>query len=367
MSKQSYLKERLRELPDFVFTYIESYYDGESVNTQIAYSIDIKIYLEFLRLFRFRQIEKIEDFTPQLLDEVTADDLLNFKSYLREYEIHTTDADGRDISRTVTNSNYGINRKLSAIRGLYSYLYKTDKITKNVTDKITFTNIVHKMKKPLTTQETINLLDVIFNGENYYTGRDLTEYMKRKKRDIAVFISYLGTGVRVSELVNLNIEDISFDTSSFIVTRKGGEQQEIFMPPQVEQEMHEYFDERMKIHAEDKNALFISRNGKRMTVSAVEKNLKRYCTTVGITNSDKARPHALRRTFACRMLEDGVDIKMVAELMGHKNIEVTHKFYAKYSNRAQKDTMRSHVVIRDEDDANEKIISGKDKKGEKSD
>ena len=350
MSKRSYLKQRLAQLPDFVFSYIQSYYDGESINTQLAYSIDIKIFLDFLRVFRFTQIEKIEDFTPEILDKVSADDLLNFKAYLREYEIHTVDVDGNEKTRVVTNSNYGINRKLSAIRGLYSYLYKTDKISQNITDKITFTNIKHKMKKPLTTQETVMILDVIFNGEKYYTGRDLTEYKKRKLRDIAIFTTYLGTGVRVSELVNLDVDDISFETSSFIVTRKGGEQQEIFMPPQVEQELLAYLDERMKINAEDKNALFISRNGRRMGIAAVEKNLKRYCMTVGVTGNDKTRPHALRRTFACRMLEDGIDIKMVAELMGHKNIEVTHKFYAQYSNRARKEVMRNFSIIKSNDD-----------------
>lgn len=349
MSKQSYLRQRLSELPDFVFTYIQSYYDGESVNTQIAYSIDIKVFLTFLQLYRFPKVERLEDFTATHLALVTADDLLGFKAYLREYEIYTTDADGRQVARTVRNSNYGINRKLSAVRGLYSYLYKTDKIPQNITDKITFTNINHKMKKPLTTQETVRILDVIFNGEKYYTGRDLTEYLKRKQRDSAIFTTYLGTGVRVSELVNLNIDDISFDTSSFIVTRKGGEQQEIFMPPQVEQELHTYLEERRKIHAVDKNALFLSRGGRRMGIDAVERNLKRYCATAGVTHKDKTRPHALRRTFACRMLEDGIDIKMVAELMGHKNIEVTHKFYAQYSNQARKDVMRSFSILKPEE------------------
>lgn len=188
MSKQSYLRQRLSELPDFVFTYIQSYYDGESVNTQIAYSIDIKVFLTFLQLYRFPKVERLEDFTATHLAQVTADDLLGFKAYLREYEIYTTDADGNQVKpRTVRNSNYGINRKLSAVRGLYSYLYKTDKIPQNITDKITFTNINHKMKKPLTTQETVRILDVIFNGEKYYTGRDLTEYLKRKQRDSADF------------------------------------------------------------------------------------------------------------------------------------------------------------------------------------
>lgn len=349
MSKQSYLRERLAGLPDFVFTFIQSYYDGESVNTQIAYSIDITTYLTFLQRYRYPEVAKLEDFTPKHLDAVTVDDLINFKAYLREYEIYTQTASGETVSRTVQNSSYGINRKLSAIRSLYSYLYKTDKIEKNVTDKITFANINQKIKKPLTTQETVRILDVIFNGEKYYTGRDLAEYQNRKLRDIAIFTTYLGTGVRVSELVNLNVDDLCFDTSSFLVTRKGGEQQEIFMPVQVEQELLAYLEERKKIDAADKNALFLSRLGKRLTVASVERNLKRYCLTAGVTHRDKTRPHALRRTFACRLLEDGVDIKMVAELMGHKNIEVTHKFYAQYTAGARKDIMRNFEIIHSDD------------------
>jgi site-specific recombinase XerD len=352
-SSISYLRERLAELPDFVLSYIQSYYDGESVNTQIGYSIDIRTYLVFLQKYRYTEVERLEDFTPRHLNDVTADDLLNFKAYLKEYEVRTQNAQGKLVARILRNSAFGINRKLSAVRGLYGFLYKTDKIAENVTDKITFNNIAHKMKKPLTTQETVRILDVLFNGENYYTGRDLTEYQNRKQRDIALFTAYLGTGARVSELINLNISDICFETTSFIVTRKGGDQQEIYMPVQVEQELLKYLEERMKIEvaeggAKDRDALFLSRNGSRLTVSGVERNLKRYCATVGITHPDKTRPHALRRTFACRMLEDGVDIKMVAELMGHKNIEVTHKFYAQYSSGARRDVMRGFRILHDE-------------------
>lgn len=347
MSKQRYLKSRLTKLPDFVFTFIQSYYDGESVNTQIAYTIDISIYLSFLQSYKYPDLKKIEDFTYSHLENVSVDDLINFKAYLREYDINTQTAGGDVITRTVTNSAHGINRKLSAIRSLYSYLYKTDKISHNITDKLDFSKTNQKIKKPLTVQETIRILDVIFNGEKYYNGRDLTEYKNRKLRDIALFTAYLGTGVRVSELINLNVSDISFDTSSFIVTRKGGQQQEIFMPAQVENELFGYISERKKIDAADKDALFLSRLGRRLTVGSVERNLKRYCYTAGVIHPDKTRPHALRRTFACRMLEDGVDIKMVAELMGHRNIEVTHKFYAQYSSAAKRDLMRAFKVLPD--------------------
>ena len=128
------------------------------------------------------------------------------------------------------------------------------------------------------------------------------------------------------------------------------------MPPQIENNILAYLCGKNPEELEDeeiKNSLkiqrttgplFLNRNSKRLGVSGIEKMLKQYCLTAGITHPDKTRPHALRRTFACRLLEDGVDIKMVAELMGHKNIEVTHRYYAQYSAQARKEVMRSLEV-----------------------
>jgi site-specific recombinase XerD len=201
------------------------------------------------------------------------------------------------------------------------------------------------MKRPLTSQETVRLLDCLYHGEKYMEGRDLVEYEKHKQRDIALFTAYLGTGCRVSELVNIDLHDIDFETSSFVVTRKGGEEQEIFMPVQVENELCLYMEERLEMeNVKDTQALFISRVGTRMSAQSVEKALKKYCKIVGITDPDKTRPHALRRTFACNMIADGVDIKMVAELMGHKNIEVTHKYYTQYAIAERKRVMRKFDI-----------------------
>lgn len=346
MSKYTKLSNFLSQLPDFVFEYIEMAYNGESVNTQIGYSIDIKVFLEYLRKFKFKDVVALEDFTPAHMEQVTLRDLTAFQAYLREYEADIVTLDGRHMKCTRRNSEYGINRKLSGIRGLFSYMYKNDMLTQNVTDKIDFKKIHQKMKRPLSSQETIALIDCIYNGENYFTGRDLAEYENRRLRDVALFTAYLGTGCRVSELINLDITDVDFDSSSFIVTRKGGDQQEVFMPVQVENELFAYMQNRLETeNAKDAKALFLSRLGKRMTAQSVEKNLKKYCRAVGITDPDKTRPHALRRTFACNLIADGIDIKMVAELMGHKNIEVTHKYYAQYASQKRKEVMRSYDIM----------------------
>ena len=122
------------------------------------------------------------------------------------------------------------------------------------------------------------------------------------------------------------------------------------MPVQVENELFNYMQERLEVNnAKDSDALFLSRVGKRLSAQSVEKNLKKYCHTVGIYDPDKARPHALRRTFACNLIADGVDIKMVAELMGHKNIEVTHKYYTQYAVQKRKEVMRNFDIVGKED------------------
>ena len=349
------LKSYLKELPDFVSEYILEYYSGESINTQIGYSIDIRVFFNYLCSEVLPEKYSPSKVTISDINSLKVTDLIHFKSYLKEYTTESLSVSGRVIKRVCKNSAYGVNRKLSAVRGLFIYLYKTDQIDQNITDKIDFMKLHQQIKKPLTTQETISLIDVIFNGKNYYSGRNLTEYTRRRSRDIAMFTAYLGTGVRVSELANLNVEDIDFNTQSFIVKRKGGDEQEIFMPLQVENALFAYLcgkepEELDDMTPDERNALepkrtagplFLNRSGSRISISGIEKTLKNYCLAAGITHPDKTRPHALRRTFACRLLEDGVDIKMVAELMGHKNIEVTHRYYAQYSAQARREIMQN--------------------------
>lgn len=360
-NKRSYLISYLNELPDYVSSFILEYYNGESINTQIGYCIDIRVFFNYLCEEVFPNTESTKDILISHIEKVTVSDLIHFKSYLKEYTQETLSVTGKPVIKICKNSAFGINRKLSAVRGLFIYLYKTDKISQNITDKIDFMKLHHQIKKPLTTKETISLIDIIYNGQKYYTGRNFAEYQRRRSRDIAIFTAYLGTGVRVSELANLNIEDIYFETSSFIVKRKGGDQQEIFMPIQVENTLLAYLcgKEPEDITPDSKDGLklqrtsgpvFLNRNSKRLGVPGIEKMLKNYCLSAGITHPDKTRPHALRRTFACRLLEDGVDIKMVAELLGHKNIEVTHRYYAQYSAKARQEIMQN-VEVYNLDDA----------------
>jgi len=289
MSKTMQLNNMLANLPDFVFDFVKKYYDGESINTQLAYCIDIRIFLKYLMtLPEFKHIENIEDFTAEDLNKVDLNILLNFRAYLEQYENTYVTATGAKKTVILTNSKKGILRKMSTLRSLFSYLFKADKLDKNITEKLDLPRIHHKIKKPLTVQETLRVIDVIFNGEKYFQGKELANYYKKKQRDISIFTMLLGTGIRVSELVGLNIEDINFENSSFVVLRKGGEYQEIYMPVQVENELYLYMQEREKMkNIVDKKALFLSNRGTRLTVSSIEKMIKKYCHVAGIFNREK--------------------------------------------------------------------------------
>jgi len=342
-TKSMQLSNILSELPDFVFDFIKKYYDGDSINTQIAYATDIRTYLRFLQKQpQFSHIKNLEDFTPEHLEAVDLNLMLDYKVYLERYENTYTTSTGKQKTVIITNSRKGIVRKLCTLRSLYSYLFKSDSIEKDITRKLDLPKIHHRPKKPLTVLETINVIDVLYKGEKYFRGRELALYKKKRQRDIAIFVTILGTGIRVSELVNLDIDDIDFDNSSFVVLRKGGDYQEIPMPVQVENEIYLYLQERLKItDAKDKNALFLSNRKTRITVSSVEKMIKKYCNTAGIYNDEKTTVHALRRTFACRLLEEGYDIKLISELLGHKDVVVTSRFYAQHNKETHRRVMKN--------------------------
>lgn len=345
--KETRLNNYLSNLPDFVFNFITMAYDGESINTQIAYCIDIKCFLTFLmKQPEFKNIKCIDNFEVSDLEKVTLMHLTTFKAYLEEYEVCYKTISGDEKKITLTNDQKGISRKLSSLRSLFSYLFKAELISKNITEKLNLPKIKHKIKKSLSFKDTINLINALYHGEQYIKEpKTLRNYQKRKQRDIAIFVTLLGTGLRVSELTELNVSDIDFDNSSFVIIRKGGDNQEIYMPLQVENEIYLYLEERNSIrNIKDKDALFLSNRGTRITISTIEKLLKGYCGMVGIEHKDKTTVHALRRTFACQLIEDGIDIKLVSELMGHKDISTTAKFYAHHNKKAHRDVMFKRIL-----------------------
>ena len=163
---------------------------------------------------------------------------------------------------------------------------------------------------------------------------------KNKVRDSAILMLFLGTGIRISELVGLNNEDLNFDNNSFIVTRKGGNKSILYFDSDVAGALMRYIDqkdEQQTQSLEDSNALFLSNKKRRITVRAVENLVQKYAKIVSPLK--KISPHKLRSTYGTQLYKATGDIYVVADILGHKDVNTTRKHYAAISD----DTRRAVV------------------------
>ena len=175
--------------------------------------------------------------------------------------------------------------------------------------------------------EVATLLELVENGE------ELTETEKRyhrvtKTRDLALLTLLLGTGIRVSECVGLNLNDVDFKNGGIRIVRKGGYEAVVYFGEEVEDALLDYWDERTHKTAATghEDALFLSMQNKRISVRAVEKLVKKYASKV--TSLKKITPHKLRSTYGTNLYRETGDIYLVADVLGHKDVNTTRKHYA---------------------------------------
>ena len=184
-----------------------------------------------------------------------------------------------------------------------------------------------------------------------FTKRQLSYNAITKKRDTALLTLLLGTGIRVSECVGLNISDIDFNVNGFKVTRKGGNQTVLYFSEEVANTLKEYIDERLQIDnmPEETDALFLSMQKKRITVRAVEKLVKKYSSScIPLKN---ITPHKLRSTFGTNLYRETNDIYIVADVLGHKDVNTTRKHYAAISEDSRRN-VANVVKLRDNNTEN---------------
>lgn len=157
----------------------------------------------------------------------------------------------------------------------------------------------------------------------------------------------LGTGLRVSECVGLNITDIDFGVDGLRVHRKGGKEVIVYFGEEVEQALREYLRERKEIvTAEgDEDALFLSMQRKRINVRSVENLVKKYAKTV--TPLKKITPHKLRSTYGTNLYHETNDIYLVADVLGHSDVNTTKKHYAAQADERRR-SARNAVKLRNE-------------------
>ena len=314
------LREVLTTLPPFCRDYFRAIDTTTTTKTRISYAYDIRIFFQFLldENPAFKDY-KMTDFTVDVLDQIKALDLEEYQEYLKVYQAG---------DKTETNGERGLKRKISALRSFYAYFYKREMIETNPTVLIDVPKIHDKSIIRLDTDEVALLLDYIEHCGDQLTGQKRVYYEKTKERDLAIVTLLLGTGIRVSECVGLDIEDVDFKNNGIKVTRKGGNEMVVYFGPEVEKALKRYIEVRENITPLEghEHALFYSAQRRRIGVQAVENLVKKYASQ--ITTTKKITPHKLRSTYGTTLYQETGDIYLVADVLGHKDVNTTKKHYA---------------------------------------
>lgn len=316
------LREILKTLPPFAKDYFRAIEPTSSIRTRMNYAYDIRVFYHYLiennPIYREYSIDQ---FTPADLEQLEPVDIEEYMEYLKVYK--------RDDNELMTNGEKGLARKMSALRSFYGYYYKHQIITKNPTLLVNMPKQHDKAIIRLDTDEVAMLLDFVESAGNKLTGQALTYYNKTKKRDLAILTLLLGTGIRVSECVGLNLQDVDFKNNGITVTRKGGNQMVVYFGEEVERALIDYIEGDRKAVTPlsgHENALFLSTRRRRMGVQAVENMVKKYA--VQVTPNKKITPHKLRSTYGTSLYRETGDIYLVADVLGHKDVNTTKKHYA---------------------------------------
>ena len=314
------LRQVLSTLPAFCKDYFRAIDSTTTTKTRISYAYDIRIFFQFLldENPAFKNYA-MTDFSVAVLDQIKAVDLEEYMEYLKVYQ---------NGDKTETNGERGLKRKISALRSFYAYYYKREMIHTNPTVLIDVPKIHDKSIIRLDTDEVALLLDYIEHCGDSLTGQKRVYYEKTKERDLAIVTLLLGTGIRVSECVGLDIEDVDFKNNGIKVTRKGGNEMVVYFGEEVEKALKRYLEIREGITplAGHEHALFYSAQRKRMGVQAVDNMVKKYSRQ--ITTTKKITPHKLRSTYGTALYQETGDIYLVADVLGHKDVNTTKKHYA---------------------------------------
>ena len=323
-SRENTLKLRsvLQTLPDFTKDFFRAIEPNTSAKTRISYVYDIRLFFQFLQINNpvFAKKDSIKDIRLEDLEQLQPVDIEEYLEYLKYYK----DADGV----IHTNKERGIHRKLAALRSFYAYYYKREYIHNNPTLIVDMPKLHKREIIRLDPDEVANLLDYVEHGGDEMTGMKKVYFERNKIRNLALFTLLLGTGIRVSECVGLDIEDVAFDNNRIKIVRIGGKQDFVYFGDEVAEALKKYIEVRAGITpvAGHEHALFYSAQRKRINVKTVENLVKKYASQV--TTTKKITPHKLRSTYGTTLYQETGDIYLVADVLGHKDVNTTKKHYA---------------------------------------
>ena len=332
------LREMMKALPPFCTEFFRGIEPRTSTRTRIAYAYDLSVFFDFLKKENpvFAKMERM-DFQLEQLDQITVTDLEEYMEYLK-YRFN-------EQNHEIMNQERGIMRKISSLKSFYNYFFRTEKLTTNPAALVRLPKLHDKEIIRLDVDEVALLLDAVEQGEGL-TKKQKAFHKRTRLRDLALLTLLLGTGIRVSECVGLDINDVDFKNGGIHIHRKGGKEVTVYFGSEVENALQDYLDERFGIIPEEgsEQALFLSMQRKRMNVRSVENLVKKYAHIV--TPLKKITPHKLRSTYGTNLYRETGDIYLVADVLGHSDVNTTKKHYAALEDERRR-SARNVVKLRE--------------------
>lgn len=323
------LRELIGILPPACGEFMRGIEHNLSILTRYNYALDLKLFFEFLLSTELADgVGSIAEIDYSILESVTADHIERFLEYVTVYErTDTIDGDANGAERTITNGECGKTRKLSSIRALYKYLYRKGRISTNAPSLMDTIKIHNKPIIRLDPDEIYMILHAAESGEGL-SQREKAYHQLTAPRDTAILTLFLGTGMRISELAGINMDDVNFMTNEVRITRKGGNQDILVFGQEVRSALLNYivYREVMTPALGNEAALFLSIQRKRMSVRAIEKLVQKYAKLAAPLKH--ISPHKLRSTYGTMLYRETGDIYLVADVLGHKDVNTTRKHYA---------------------------------------
>lgn len=310
------LRSLVAELPDWVSDYFLSLAQNTSINTRIGYAYNLRVFFNFLSSEIYHK--PITEMTLTDIENIAPREIEMYLAYLDYHK--GKDHIGRE--KWYQNSDKGKFRNLSSVRGMYKYYFRHDRIKKNPTLLVKMPKLKEKVITQLNVDEVANLLDGVEMGSNL-TNRQRVFQEHTKIRDMAILYLLLGTGMRVSECVGINVSDVDFKENGVRITRKGGNETILYFNSEVAF----YLQQLIAIHPKDKEALFLSLRGNRIAVRTVQAMVEKYAKAN--ISAKTITPHKLRSTFGTQLYRETGDIYLVADVLGHKDVNTTKTHYAK--------------------------------------
>ena len=348
MGSQTYFNERnlkneqkIREQLTFLPAFCEDFFIGIENNTsaltRLNYTYDLRLFFDYMfnetNVFAGKNTNTLQ---VRDLNNITSKTIERFISYIGNY----TGSDGK----TYTNGEDGKARKIATLRSFLKYFFKRGLITSNVAANVDIPKLHDKTIIRLEVDEVAKLLDEAEYGDNL--SGNAREYHKHTKvRDVAILTTLLGTGMRVSECVGLDVNDVDFEINGLRITRKGGNQVVIYFSDEIREALLKWLELRNNNpYLKEEPALFTSLQNRRITPRAVQKLVKKYSELT--TPLKHITPHKLRSTYGTALYQETQDIYIVADVLGHKDINTTKKHYAAMSDDIRRQAA-SKVILRD--------------------